>query len=72
MDTMSALVLHNLFGRHAGVRVLCIESGSNWVPYLLGRMDFAVDTALQMGNDVEAHRAVPVRGRAPAVRGRRD
>jgi predicted TIM-barrel fold metal-dependent hydrolase len=53
MDTMSALVLHNLFGRFPNVRVLCIESGSSWVPYLLGRMDFAVDTALQMGNAVQ-------------------
>ena len=39
MDTMAALVLHNLFGRFPNVRVASIENGSLWVPYLLSAMD---------------------------------
>ncbi|CAM9980605.1 unnamed protein product, partial [Phaeothamnion confervicola] len=33
MDTLGALILHNLFGRFPNVRVLSIENGSAWVPY---------------------------------------
>jgi predicted TIM-barrel fold metal-dependent hydrolase len=39
MDTMAALVLHNLFGRFPDVRILSLENGSLWVPYLLKQMD---------------------------------
>jgi predicted TIM-barrel fold metal-dependent hydrolase len=39
MDTLSALVLHNLFGRFPGIRVATVENGSLWVPYLLKLMD---------------------------------
>lgn len=39
MDTMSALVLHNVFGRHPDLQVICVENGSAWVPYLLRVMD---------------------------------
>jgi predicted TIM-barrel fold metal-dependent hydrolase len=39
MDTMAALVLHNLFGRFPGIRVASIENGSLWVDYLLSAMD---------------------------------
>jgi len=39
MDTMAALVLHNLFGRFPGVRAVSIENGSLWVDYLLKAMD---------------------------------
>ena len=39
MDTLSALILHNLFGRYPDVKVLSIENGSIWVPYLLAVMD---------------------------------
>ena len=39
MDTFSALVLHNLFGRFPNVRCLSVENGSLWVAYLLGVMD---------------------------------
>ena len=39
MDTVSALILHNLFGRFPNVRVLSVENGSLWVPYLLKVMD---------------------------------
>lgn len=39
MDTMAALVLHNLFGRFPRVRVASVEHGSMWVRYLLERMD---------------------------------
>jgi len=39
MDTLAALILHNLFGRYPDVRVLSVENGSIWVPYLLAVMD---------------------------------
>jgi predicted TIM-barrel fold metal-dependent hydrolase len=39
MDTLSALILHNLFGRFPEIKVLSIENGSIWVPYLLKVMD---------------------------------
>jgi len=39
MDTISALILHNLFGRFPNVRILSVENGSLWVPYLLKVMD---------------------------------
>ena len=39
MDTIAALVLHNLFGRFPNIRCLSVENGSLWVPYLLKVMD---------------------------------
>jgi predicted TIM-barrel fold metal-dependent hydrolase len=39
MDTLSAMVLHNLFGRFPQLRVISVENGSLWVPYLLKVMD---------------------------------
>lgn len=39
MDTLSALILHNLFGRYPDIKVLSIENGSIWVPYLLKVLD---------------------------------
>lgn len=39
MDTFAALVMHNLFGRFPRLRVISVENGSMWVPYLLGVMD---------------------------------
>lgn len=39
MDTLSALVLHNLFGRFPNVRAYSVENGSGWVQYLLKVMD---------------------------------
>jgi len=39
MDTLAALVLHNLFGRYPDVKVLSVENGSIWVDYLLKVMD---------------------------------
>lgn len=41
MDTLSALVLHNLFGRFPDIRVASIELGAAWVPFLLHRLDHA-------------------------------
>jgi predicted TIM-barrel fold metal-dependent hydrolase len=41
MDTLSALILHNLFGRFPKLRVAMIEMGAAWVPYLLKRIDHA-------------------------------
>ena len=39
MDTLAALIFHNLFGRFPHVKVLSVENGSLWVPYLLKAMD---------------------------------
>ncbi len=39
MDTVSALILHNLFGRFPEVNVASIENGSLWVSYLMKVMD---------------------------------
>ncbi|WP_018637259.1 amidohydrolase family protein [Parafrankia elaeagni] len=41
VDTLTALTLHNLFGRHPNVRVVSIENGSNWVRPLLKNVDKA-------------------------------
>jgi predicted TIM-barrel fold metal-dependent hydrolase len=45
MDTLAALVFGNLFGRFPGLRVLSVENGSRWVPYLLHTMDHMVGMA---------------------------
>jgi predicted TIM-barrel fold metal-dependent hydrolase len=39
MDTFSALVLHNLFGRFPDVQCISVENGSLWVSYLLKVMN---------------------------------
>jgi predicted TIM-barrel fold metal-dependent hydrolase len=39
MDTLAALVLHNLFGRFPTLQAMSVENGSAWVPYLLRTMD---------------------------------
>lgn len=41
VDTLSALVLHNLFGRFPRLKVATIELGASWVPYLMMRLDHA-------------------------------
>jgi predicted TIM-barrel fold metal-dependent hydrolase len=41
MDTLCALVLHNLFGRFPNIRVATIELGCGWVEYLMRRLDHA-------------------------------
>ena len=39
METLSALIFHNLFGRYPDLKVLSVENGSIWVAYLLKVMD---------------------------------
>jgi predicted TIM-barrel fold metal-dependent hydrolase len=46
IDTLAALVLHNLFGRHPGVKVVSIENGSEWVGPLLKNMDKAAGSVM--------------------------
>lgn len=46
MDTLASLVLHNVFGRHPGLKVMSIENGSAWVPYLLRVMDKSVRSGM--------------------------
>jgi predicted TIM-barrel fold metal-dependent hydrolase len=38
-DTIAALVFHNLFGRFPGLKVVSVENGSLFVPYLMKVMD---------------------------------
>ncbi|MBV1906429.1 MAG: amidohydrolase, partial [Pseudomonadales bacterium] len=42
IDTMAALVTHNLFGRFRKLNVISIENGSSWVAPLLKKMDSSV------------------------------
>jgi predicted TIM-barrel fold metal-dependent hydrolase len=39
MDTIAALIFGNLFGRFPALRVVSVENGSLWVPYLMAVMD---------------------------------
>ena len=39
MDTIVALIMGNFFGRYPEIKVLSVENGSLWVPYLLKAMD---------------------------------
>jgi predicted TIM-barrel fold metal-dependent hydrolase len=39
MDTLSALIFDNLFGRFPGLDVLVAEHGASWVPHFVGHMD---------------------------------
>jgi predicted TIM-barrel fold metal-dependent hydrolase len=39
MQTLGALVYHNLFGRFPNVRVVSIENGSDWLAYLMLHLD---------------------------------
>jgi predicted TIM-barrel fold metal-dependent hydrolase len=41
MDTATALILGNLFGRFPNVKMASIEMGGTWVPYLLHSLDHA-------------------------------
>lgn len=44
VDTMAALVLHNLFGRFPRLQVISIENGGGWALPLLKKMDTAART----------------------------
>jgi predicted TIM-barrel fold metal-dependent hydrolase len=39
MDTLAAMVFHNLFGRFPDLRVISVEHGSTWVAHLLEALD---------------------------------
>ena len=39
MDTLSALIYDNLFGRFPNLRVVSVENGCEWAPYLIRRLD---------------------------------
>lgn len=41
LDTLTALTLHNLFGRHPTIKILSIENGSTWVKQLCKTVDKA-------------------------------
>lgn len=41
VDTLIALTLHNLFGRHPAVKILSIENGSSWLKPLFKTVDKA-------------------------------
>ena len=39
MDSVTAMVFHNMFGRFPKIRVLIAEYGTVWLPYLLRKLD---------------------------------
>ncbi|OJZ76125.1 amidohydrolase [Mycobacterium paraffinicum] len=39
MDTLSALIYDNVFGRFPDLRVAVVEYGAEWLPYFMGRID---------------------------------
>jgi predicted TIM-barrel fold metal-dependent hydrolase len=41
VDTLTALALHNLFGRHPGIKIVSIENGSSWLKPLFKTADKA-------------------------------
>lgn len=41
IDTMIALTLHNLFGRHPSIKIISIENGSSWITPLFKTVDKA-------------------------------
>ena len=41
VDTLTAITLHNLFGRHPAIRIISIENGSSWLKPLLKAIDKA-------------------------------
>jgi predicted TIM-barrel fold metal-dependent hydrolase len=41
MELISALILHNFFGRFPEIKVLLSEMGTVWLPYTLRKMDHA-------------------------------
>jgi predicted TIM-barrel fold metal-dependent hydrolase len=42
MDTVTAMMFHNLFGRFPKIRVLIAEFGTIWLSYLLRKLDHAM------------------------------
>jgi len=41
METITAMMFHNLFGRFPKVKVLIAEYGTPWLPYLVRKLDHA-------------------------------
>jgi predicted TIM-barrel fold metal-dependent hydrolase len=41
METITAMVFHNLFGRFPNINVLIAEYGTPWLPYLVRKLDHA-------------------------------
>src|SRR5215472_14128724 len=41
VDTLTALAVHNLFGRHPDIKIVSIENGSNWLKPLFKTVDKA-------------------------------
>ena len=55
MDSLAALILHNLFGRFPGLEVISIENGSSWIPFLLSQLDKAYKVGargIQLGGEL--------------------
>jgi predicted TIM-barrel fold metal-dependent hydrolase len=42
METVTAMMYHNLFGRFPNINVLIAEFGTVWLPYLLRKLDHAM------------------------------
>ena len=41
METITAMMFHNLFGRFPNIKVLIAEFGTPWLPYLVRKLDHA-------------------------------
>jgi predicted TIM-barrel fold metal-dependent hydrolase len=41
METVTAMMFHNLFGRFPNIKVLIAEFGTPWLPYLIRKLDHA-------------------------------
>jgi predicted TIM-barrel fold metal-dependent hydrolase len=41
MDSLTALILGNFFGRFPNMKVAVVEMGGSWVPYLMHSLDHA-------------------------------
>jgi predicted TIM-barrel fold metal-dependent hydrolase len=42
MESVTAMIFHNLFGRFPNIKVLIAEYGTVWLPYIIRKLDHAV------------------------------
>lgn len=51
LDTVACFILHNLFGRFPGLRMLSVENGSAWIPGLLEDLDRSTRVSVSTQGD---------------------
>jgi predicted TIM-barrel fold metal-dependent hydrolase len=62
-DTVGMLILHNLFGRFPNIKMIVVESGSDWVEPLMSRLDKSAKMAMDGAWSVNKGR---IDGRLPS------